>query len=83
MGCSEGIDMLKGTRTVQVTKVQPVSIHGQLSLDVYFIDPDDPQSQVSLARVGGESVPRNIEAGDIVDLHYLVGAVTSITKTQS
>jgi hypothetical protein len=83
MGCSEGIDMLKGTRTVQVTKVQPVSIHGQLSLDVYFIDPDDPQSQVSLARVGGESVPRNIEAGDIVDLQYLVGAVTSITKTQS
>ena len=61
--------MLKGTRTVQVTKVQPVSIHGQISLDVYFIDPDDPQSQVSLARVGNESVPRNIEAGDIVDLH--------------
>ena len=58
--------MLKGTRTVRVTKIQPVSIHGQLSLDVYFIDPDDPQGQVSLARVGGESVPRNIEAGDNV-----------------
>jgi hypothetical protein len=72
--------MLKGTRTVQVTKVQPVSIHGQLSLDVYFIDPDDPQGQVSLARVGNESVPRNLEAGDIVDLHYMVGAVTNITK---
>jgi hypothetical protein len=72
--------MLKGTRTVQVTKIQPVSIHGQLSLDVYFIDPDDSQGQVSLARVGGESVPRNIEAGDLVDLHYLLGAVTNITK---
>ncbi len=80
MGLFRGIDMLKGTRTVQVTKVQPVSIHGQLSLDVYFIDPDDPQGQVSLARVGGESVPRNIEAGDIVDLHYMVGVVTNITK---
>ena len=75
--------MLKGTRTVRVTKIQPVSIHGQLSLDVYFIDPDDPQGQVSLARVGGESVPRNIEAGDNVDLHYMVGVVTSITKKQS
>jgi len=75
--------MLKGTRTVRVTKIQPVSIHGQLSLDVYFIDPDDPQGQVSLARVGGESVPRNIEAGDTVDLHYMVGVVTSITKKQS
>jgi hypothetical protein len=72
--------MLKGTRTVRVTKIQPVSIHGQLSLDVYFVDPDDPQGQVSLARVGGESVPRNIEAGDTVDLHYMVGVVTSITK---
>jgi hypothetical protein len=72
--------MLKGTRTVRVTKIQPVSIHGQLSLDVYFIDPDDPQGQVSLARVGGESVPRNVEAGDTVDLHYMVGVVTSITK---
>ena len=72
--------MLKGTRTVQVTKIQPVSIHGQLSLDVYFIDPDDPQGQVSLARMGSESVPRNLEAGDTVDLHYLVGVVTNITK---
>lgn len=72
--------MLKGTRTVQVTKIQPVSIHGQLSLDVYFIEPDDPQGQVRLARVGGEAVPRNLEAGDTVDLHYMVGVVTSITK---
>jgi len=72
--------MLKGTRTVRVTKIQPVSIHGQLSLDVYFMDPDDPQGQVSLARLGGESVPRNIEAGDTVELHYMVGVVTSITK---
>ena len=72
--------MLKGSKKAVITKIQPVSIHGQISLDVYFIDPDDPQSQVSLARVGGESVPRNIEAGDIVDLHYMVGVVTSITK---
>jgi hypothetical protein len=72
--------MLKGTRTVQVTKIQPVSIHGQLSLDVYFIDPDDSQGQVSLARVGSESVPRNLEAGDTAELHYMVGVVTSITK---
>jgi hypothetical protein len=72
--------MLKGTRTVQVTKIQPVSIHGQLSLDVYFIDPEDSQGQVSRARVGGESVPRNVEAGDLVDLHYLLGVVTNITK---
>ena len=72
--------MLKGSREGVLTRIQPVSIHGQLSLDVYFMDPDDPQGQVSLARVGGESVPRNIEAGDTVELHYMVGVVTSITK---
>ncbi|MEO6212762.1 MAG: hypothetical protein ABIP65_03950 [Vicinamibacterales bacterium] len=72
--------MLKGTRTAQVTKIQPVSIHGQVSLDVSFIDPDDPQGQVSLARIGPESTPRNMEAGDRVTLHYLLGVVTNITK---
>jgi hypothetical protein len=72
--------MLKGTRAVQVTKVQPVSVHGQLSLDVYFIDPEDPQSQVSLARIGPESIPRNLEPGDNVDLHYTLGVVTNITR---
>jgi hypothetical protein len=72
--------MLKGTRTVQVTKVQPVSIHGQISLDVSFIEPDDPQGQVRLARIGPESVPRNLEAGDTVDLHYMLGVVTNITR---
>lgn len=72
--------MLKGTRPALVKKVQPVSIHGQISLDVYFADPEDPDGQVSLARLGTESVPRDVEAGDLVELHYLLGVVTEITK---
>jgi hypothetical protein len=72
--------MLRGSRSVQVTKVQPVSVHGQISLDVSFIDPDDSQGQVSLARVGPEAVPRNLEPGDRVDVHYTLGVVTSITR---
>ena len=72
--------MLKGTKQAQVTRVQPVSIHGQISLDVYFIDPDDSQGQVSLARIGPESVPRDLEAGDRVVLHYTLGVVTSIER---
>jgi hypothetical protein len=73
--------MLKGSRTALVKKIQPVSIHGQISLDVYVVDPDDPDGQVSLARIGPEAVPRNLEPGDRVDLHYLLGVVTSITRT--
>jgi len=72
--------MLKGSKTAQVTKVQPVSIHGQIALDVYFVDPDDQQGQVSLARIGEESVPRGLEAGDRVELHYVLGVVTRITR---
>ncbi|HEY7005346.1 MAG TPA: hypothetical protein VH392_02585 [Sphingomicrobium sp.] len=73
--------MLKGSRVGIIRKVQPVSIHGQISLDVYFADPDDPDGQVSLARVGPEATPRNLEAGDRVELHYVLGVVTRITKT--
>lgn len=72
--------MLNGTKAALVTRVQPVSIHGQISLDVYFVDPDDSQSQVSLARIGPESVPRDLEAGQRVTLHYMVGVVTAITR---
>jgi hypothetical protein len=73
--------MLKGSKKALVQKVQPVSIHGQVSYDVYYTEPDDSQGQVRLARVGKESMPRSLEAGDTVELHYVVGVVTHITKT--
>jgi len=72
--------MLNGSKPAIVRKVQPISIHGQVSLDVYYTDPDDEQGQVRVARVGTESVPRDLEAGDTVELHYVVGVVTHITK---
>ena len=72
--------MLKGTKEAVVQKIQPVSIHGQISLDVYYADPDDSQAQIRVARIGPESVPRNLEAGDRVTLHYLLGIVTQITR---
>jgi hypothetical protein len=73
--------VLKGSKPAIVRKIQPVSIHGQVSLDVHYVEPDDSQGQVRIARVGQESVPRDLEAGDAVDLHYVVGVVTHITKT--
>jgi hypothetical protein len=72
--------MLKGSKPAIVQKIQPVSIHGQVSLDVYYREPDDEQGQVRIARVGEESVPRGLEVGDTVELHYVVGVVTHITK---
>jgi len=72
--------MIKGSKPGLVKKVQPVSIHGQISLDVYVVDPEDPEGQVSLARMGPEAVPRDLERGDKVELHYLLGVVTQITR---
>ena len=72
--------MLKGSKSAIVKKIQPVSIHGQISLDVYVVDPDDPDGQVSLARIGPESVPRDLEPGEFVELHYLLGVITQITR---
>jgi len=72
--------MLKGTRQGIVQRVQPMSIHGQISLDVFWIDPEDPDQELRHARVGNESSPPDMEKGDHITLHYLMGQVTQITK---
>ncbi len=72
--------MLKGTRSAVVKRIQPVSIHGQISLDVFWVDPEDPEEEVRHARVGNEAVPRGLEVGDKVTMHYMMGMVTAITK---
>ena len=43
--------MLKGSRSGILKRVQPVSIHGQLSLDIFFTDPEDPDAHLPLPRV--------------------------------
>ena len=48
--------MLKGTRDGILRKVQPVSIHGQVTWDVFFTDVEDPEGQIHVARIGPEAV---------------------------
>ena len=72
--------MLKGTRQGIVNRVQPISIHGQMSFDVFWVDPEDPEGEIRHARVGAESAPRDLEPGDRVTMHYLMGMVTEIRK---
>lgn len=71
--------MLKGSREVIVRKIQPISIHGQISLDVYYVEPDNPE-QIRVARVGRESVPRGLDAGDRALVHFVLGVATEVTK---
>ncbi len=73
--------MLKGSRDGIIRRVQPVSIHGQLSLDIYFVDADDADGREHFARVGAESAPRVLSPGDRVELDYLLGTVTTVRRT--
>ena len=73
--------MLKGTRDGILKKIQPISIHGQPSWDVYFTDVDDPDGQVSVARIGPEAViGTNLEPGDRIQVEYLVGQAVRVTR---
>jgi len=73
--------MLKGTRDAILKKMQPVSIHGQVSWDISFNDVDDPDGQPHVARVGPEAiVGRNMEPGDRIQVEYVVGVVVKVTR---
>ena len=73
--------MLKGTRDGVLKKIQPVSIHGQVSWDVYFADVEDPDGQIHVARVGPEAVVgHNFEPGDRIQMEYVVGVVVRISR---
>ncbi len=75
--------MLKGTRAAIVHRIQSISIHGQISLDVFWTDPEDPTGEIRHARVGNEAAPGNMQPGDAVTLHYLMGMVTEISPGAS
>ena len=72
--------MLKGSREAVLHKLQPISIHGQLSYDVHYRFADEPDSQMRVARVGGEAISQGIEEGDRIMLDFLVGVVVAVKR---
>jgi hypothetical protein len=73
--------MLKRTRDGILKKVQPISIHGQISWDVFFTDVDDPDGQATVARVGPEAViGTNLNPGDRIQIEYVVGVAVKVTR---
>ena len=73
-------DMLKGTREGILKRVQPLSIHGQISWDVFFTDVEDPEGQLHAARLGPEAVAQNLEPGDRIEVEYLVGVAVRVRR---
>ena len=72
--------MLHGSREAVLRKVQPISVHGQISLDVQYVYADDDSEQVRVARIGPEAVDKGLEAGDHVVLDFVVGVVTAVKR---
>lgn len=72
--------MLKGSREGILKRLQPVSIHGQISCDVFFTGLDDPDGQIHVARLGPEAISNNVEPGDRIRVDYLVGAAVRVTR---
>lgn len=72
--------MLHGSREAVLRKVQPISVHGQISLDVQFVYPDDDTEQVRVARIGPEAVAKGLEAGDRVILDFVLGVVINVKR---
>ena len=75
--------MLKGSREGVLRQIRPISIHGQISWNVYFNDPEDLNGPVEMERVGPESVVSGLEPGDLIRLEYLLGAVTNVTRAKA
>lgn len=72
--------MLKGSRNAVLHKLQPISIHGQLSYDVHYKFADEADGQVRVARVGPEAVDQGLQEGGRIRLDFLVGVVTGVHK---
>ena len=74
--------MLKGSRDAVLHRVQPISIHGQLSYDLHYTFADEPDSQMRVARVGSEVLSPGLQDGDRVRLDFLVGVVTGVHRNR-
>jgi len=73
--------MLKGTRDAVLRRIQPMSVHGQVSWEIVFTHLDDPAEQLNAARVGAEAiVGQSLEPGDRITVEYLVGVVVKVTR---
>ncbi len=72
--------MLKGSRDAVLHRMQPISIHGQLSYDLHYQFADELDGQMRVARIGGEAIAPGLQNGDPVTLEFMVGVVTAVHR---
>ncbi len=74
--------MLKGSRDAVLKHIQPISVHGQISLDVQYVYEDEDGQQIRVARVGPEAVDKGLDPGDRITLEFLMGVVTQVRRAE-
>ena len=74
--------MLRGSRDAVMHRLQPISIHGQLSYDLHYRFDDEPDSQMRVARIGGEAIAPGVQPGDRVRLDFMLGVVTAVHRAE-
>ena len=75
--------MLKGSRDAIVRRLQPITIHGQLSYDLHYTFVDEDEEQLRVARLGPEAIAPGVQVGDRVRLDFLVGVVTAVQRART
>ena len=72
--------MLRGSREAILHKMQPISIHGQLSYDLHYRFEDEPDGQTRVARIGPEAIGGSLQPGDRITLDFVIGVVTGVRR---
>jgi hypothetical protein len=73
--------MLKGSREAILKRLQRISLHGQQSWEIVFVNVDDPTEQLNAARIGPEAIAaESLEPGDRIQVEYLFNVVVKVTR---
>ena len=62
-----------------LVSIAPLSIHGQVIWDVFFTAAGSPDT-VTVARIGPESVEKDLRPGDRIVVHTLFGVASQIRR---
>ena len=66
-----------GSWKVEVKAVRPFTIHGDFYFELHVVRTDEPGGQVLAIRVPQHATPGVVQAGDELEVTFLMGQVTS------
>ena len=73
--------IMSGSKAATIRQIQVVDIHGTRFYDIAFTHDDAPDA-LRTARIGVESAYNAPQAGDRVQVAYLMNVVVNITRQQ-